>query len=204
MLITKLEYQKKDKGRVNVYVDEKFAVGLGANDVIKLGIFKGQEISSQQLQKIISESEFGKMFNSALNFLSFRPRSEWEIRQRLKKKDPGAAQDDVIQKLRAIGQIDDEAFCRWFIEQRTTFKPKGERALKYELARKGIPKEIISKVFETQEKGVSDFELATRIVKKKFGDKFDKERIQRFLASRGFDLNVIEEVVQKVYNNRSI
>ncbi len=218
MLITKLEYQKKDKGRVNVYVDEKFAVGLGANDVIKLGIFKGQEISSQQLQKIISESEFGKMFNSALNFLSYRPRSEWEVRQRLRKKQGKDASgeasssliaslqhdDEVIDKLRAIGQIDDEAFCRWFIEQRTTFKPKGERALKYELARKGIPKEIISKVFETQEKGVSDFELATRIVKKKFGDKFDKERIQRFLASRGFDWNVIEEVVQKVYNNRSI
>lgn len=204
MKITKLEYQKKNKERVNVYADEKFAVGLGANDVIKLGIFKGQEITSQQLQNIISESDFGKLFNSALNFLSYRPRSEWEVRQRLKKRkkeDSGLGQNDdqVIEKLRAIGQIDDEAFCRWFIEQRTTFKPKGERALKYELARKGIPKEIISKVFETQEKGVSDFELATRVVKKKFGDKFDKERIQRFLASRGFDWNVIEEVIEKSY-----
>lgn len=204
MLITKLEYQKKDKERVNIYVDNKFVAGIDANDVIKLGIYKGQEITEEDIKKMLSESSFGKQLNAALNFLSYRPRSEWEIRQRLKKKDPGAAQDDVIQKLKVIGQIDDEVFCRWFIEQRTTFKPKGERALKYELARKGIPKEIISKVFGTQENRVSDFELTTRIVKKKFGDKFDKERIQRFLASRGFDWNVIEEVIEKSYNDNSL
>jgi len=201
MKITKLEYQKKNPERVSVYVDGKFAVGLGANDIIKLGIYNGQEISQQDLQKIISESEFGKLYNSALNFLSYRPRSEWEVRFKLGKKNDDQEIDAVVEKLKAIKQIDDEAFCRWFIDQRTTFRPKGERALKYELARKGISKEIISKVFEAQEKPVSDFELAQRVAVKKFGEKVsleEKPRIQRFLASRGFNYDVIKEVWNKV------
>ena len=69
MRITKLEYQKKDPDRVNVYIDEKFAVGISANDVIKLGLYKDKEISQDELNKIIGESEFGKLFNTALNFL---------------------------------------------------------------------------------------------------------------------------------------
>lgn len=211
MQITKLEYQKKNPARVNVYVDGKFAVGLGANDIIKLGIYNGQEITQQDLQKIISESEFGKLYNSALNFLSYRPRSEWEVRFKLGKKHDEQEIDAVIEKLIAIKQIDDEAFCRWFIDQRTTFRPKGERALKYELAGKGIPKEIISSVFESQEKPVSDFQLALRVAVKKFGEKIDekdKPRVQRFLASRGFNWDtigdVLENVMKKSYNDSSI
>lgn len=202
MLITKLEYQKKDKDRVNVYVDNKFVAGVGVNDVIKLGIYKGQEITQEDIKKIVSESSFGKLLNTALNFLSFRPRSEWEVSFRLKKKADENEVNAVIEKLKLLGQIDDEAFCRWFIEQRSTFKQKGERAIKYELIKKGIPKEIISKIFE--ENLISDFELALRAVNKKFRDKPEKERVQRFLASRGFNWDVIEEVIAKVYNKKSI
>ncbi len=211
MQITKLEYQKKNPGRVNVYVDEKFAVGLGVNDIIKLGIYNGQEITQQDLQKIIAESEFGKLYNEALNFLSYRPRSEWEVRFKLGKKHDEQEIGTVIEKLKAINQIDDWAFCRWFIDQRTAFRPKGERALKYELARKGIPKDIIVGVFQAREEPVSDFELGLRVAVKKFGEKVDekeKPRIQRFLASRGFNWDtigdVLENVMKKSYNDSSI
>src|SRR5438876_779971 len=81
MKISKLEYQKKDPNRVNVYVDGKFIAGIGANDVIKLNLYNGKDIDEKESSKIISDSEFGKLFNACLNFLSFRPRSEYEIRQ---------------------------------------------------------------------------------------------------------------------------
>lgn len=206
MQITKLEYQKKNPKRVNVYVDGKFAVGLGANDIIKLGIYNGQEITQQDLQKIISESEFGKLYNAALNFLSYRPRSEWEVRFKLGKKHDEKEIDAVVEKLKGIHQIDDEAFCRWFIDQRTTFRPKGERALKYELARKGISKNIIAGVFQAREEPISDFELGLRVAVKKFGEEVpseEKPRFQRFLASRGFNYDVINEVWNKVAKHKS-
>lgn len=179
MKITKLEYQKKDPNRVNVYVDEKFAVGLEANDIIKLGIFSGQEIFPDELNKIIGKSEFGKLLNKAINFLSFRPRSEWEIKRKFKS-------EELIKKLKELRLIDDEVFTKWYVEQRNTFRPKGRRMLEMELRRKGIKTKV--------ETDLSEMELAKRALKKK---KFlDKEKSIRFLASRGFSWETIEDVIK--------
>lgn len=179
MRITKLEYQKKDPNRVNVFVDDKFAVGLAANDIIKLGIFSGQEISQDELNKIIGESEFGKLLNKAINFLSFRPRSEWEVRRKFNN-------EDLIKKLKELNLINDENFTKWYVEQRNTFRPKGRRMLEMELRRKGIKTKI--------ENNLSETELAKRALKKK---KFlDKEKSIRFLASRGFSWETIEDVIK--------
>lgn len=186
MQITKLEYQKKNPNRVNVFVDGKFAVGIDANDVIKLGIYNSQEITQEELTKIVSQSDFGKAINCAINFISFRPRSEWEVRQRLKLKKYENI-DEVVAKLKEIGQIDDEKFSVWWLEQRSTFRPKGQRAINMELARKGVKVKI---------KLENETELALKAIKKKLP--MEKEKIYRYLASRGFDYDTIGEVVEKV------
>lgn len=194
MKITKLEYQKRDPDRVNVFIDGEFAVGLDVNSVVKLGLYKNQEIAQSELNQIIGESEFGKKLNAALNFLSFRPRSEFEIRQFFRRKKLEDV-EGVIEKLKKLGQINDEEFAKWFIDQRQTFRPKGRRAIEIELRRLGIKTKI-----ETKDEAA----LAQKALSKYRGEKtFDKAA--RFLASRGFDWDTVKEVVDKtfpkVYNN---
>lgn len=186
MQITKLEYQKRDPNRVNVFVDGKFAVGINVNDVIKLGLTNNQEISREELNKIIENSNFGKAFNAAINFLSFRPRSEFEIRQYLKKKKVDDV-EGIIEKLRQLGQVNDEEFAKWWIEQRNTFRPKGKRALEMELRRKGI---------KTKVEVGNEEELAMKAIKRKLP--MPKEKVFRFLASRGFSFDTIENIVEKL------
>ncbi len=185
MKITRLAYQKKDPNRVNVYVDGKFAVGLDVNDVVKLGLYQNQEISTEKLGEIIGESEFGKKLNAALNFLSFRPRSEFEIRQFFRRKKMTDI-EEVIAKLKTLGQINDAAFARWFVDQRQTFRPKGKRAIAMELRRLGIKTEIQS--------DVSEESLARKALGKYHGDK-TPEKQKQFLARRGFDWETIEKVL---------
>lgn len=202
MQITRLEYQKKDPNRVNVYVDGKFAVGLDVNAVISLGLHNGQEISSERMGELLSQSEFGKAFNLALNFLSFRPRSEWEIRTRLKLKKASNI-EEVIQKLQSLGQVDDVAFAKWFVDQRRTYKPKGKRALVSELLQKGVAKKIIDQALVGD---VSELQQAQALAEKKFAKKeLDPEKVSRFLVSRGFDWETIKSVLgklgQKEYND---
>ncbi|MBI4099792.1 RecX family transcriptional regulator [Candidatus Microgenomates bacterium] len=186
MKITRLQYQKQDPNRVNVYVDDKFAVGLETNAVVKLGLFKGQEITQEELNKIISESDFGKKLNAALNFLSFRPRSEFEIRQFFRRKKLTDI-EPVMEKLKTLGQIDDEAFAKWYVDQRQTFRPKGHRAIEMELRRKGIKAKV--------EGTLSEEALARKALLKFRGEK-SRERQQRFLASRGFDWDTIAQVLK--------
>lgn len=193
MKITKLEYQKKDQNRVNVYIDDQFVAGLGQDDVLKLNLYKNKEITPEEQIKIIEDSDFGKLFNQALNFLSFRPRSEWEIRFKFRNEDQQMV-DKILGKLKKINQVNDEEFARWFIDQRTTFKPEGKRALKYELTRKGIDKKVIDRVLEENQE--SESELARRAIgRKKFKS---REQQTRFLASRGFSWDTISGILGEV------
>lgn len=194
MKISRLEYQKKDPHRVNVYVDDKFVAGISANDIIKLGLFNNKEINSQELNKIISDSEFGKLFNSAINFLSYRPRSEWEIRFKFKKENQQMV-DKVIEKLKQINQINDSDFVSWFVDQRNTFRPKGKRALEYELIKKGIDRKLIDQIGEKS----GEVELALKAVSKKTRLLSSRDKLQRFLISRGFEFDTVKEVVEKLF-----
>lgn len=215
MKVTRLEYQKKDPNFVNVFVDGKFIAALDANDVLNQKLFNGKEINQEEFNKIISGSEFGKLFNSALNFLSFRPRSEWEIRQKLKTKTQNQkTMAEVIDKLRHIGQADDEAFIRWFMDQRKTFRPKGNRAVKYELLKKGLESKLIDKIFaqesQNSETKTSEVDLAMKAVSKKAHlllpkavdskSLFEvKNKLQRFLLSRGFGYDTVKETVENLF-----
>lgn len=193
MKITKLEYQKKDPNRVNIYVDDKFVAGLDANDILKLDLYKGKEIEATDIPKIIESSNFGKLFNKALNFISYRPRSEWEVRFKFRTEDPQNV-DKIVDRLKLIGQLNDENFVKWFIDQRSTFKPKGKHALRFELAHKGVSREIVDKAL--QEDTSSEFELALLAASKKTRLK-DPDKLTRFLASRGFGWETIRLVVEK-------
>lgn len=192
MKITKLEYQKNDPNRVNVFVDDQFATGINADDVLKLNLFKGKEITADERNLILSSGEFGKLFNQVVNFLSFRPRSEWEVRFHFRSAD-SVNLEKIIQKLKEINQINDEQFTRWFIDQRNTFRPKGKQAIKYELKKKGVDEQIIAAVLS--ENGQSDSELARlSIAKKRFKS---KEQAIRFLASRGFSWDTINGILKE-------
>ena len=83
--ITSVEPQKK-KERFNIFVDGKFRFGLDAETLVKSGLKVGQEISEKEIEKLVLENEVRKLMDKALRFLSFRPRSESEVRQYLRKK----------------------------------------------------------------------------------------------------------------------
>ena len=148
---------------------------------------------------------FEKFYNRALNSLSFRPRSEKELRDYLEKKkcdDLGIQR--IIENLKEHKFLNDEEFVAWWIEQRTIVKPKATRIIKFELKQKGISKELIEEAFEKDLS--SDLEKAKALIKKRikrYPNISDKkkiyEKLGRFLASKGFDYEIIKEVLDQVF-----
>lgn len=173
--------------------------------------------------------EFEKFYNASLRFLSYRPRSEKEIRDKLQKfkiKKTATTEtqkkierqnfsgsenfsasvvarealiiEAVIAKLKEQNFINDEEFVKWWVEQRTTFKPKSLRVIKLELWQKGIPKEIIDKIIS------NDLEQAKKLVKNRVAryKGLPKEEIYQklgsFLARRGFDYDMIKQSIDEV------
>jgi regulatory protein len=80
----------------------------------------------------------------AAHFLGTRPRTRRELELRLRRS---GATDEVIvatlERLEALGLVDDLAFARWWAEQRDRHAPRGRRMVEAELRQRGVPREVM-------------------------------------------------------------
>lgn len=131
-----------------------------------------------------------KLYERALRLLSYRPRSEKEIKDYLQRKGaPPKISAKIIGYLKKQGLINDQEFAAWWVKQRCQFRPKGRRVVWWELKQKGLDEEIINdSLFSAKE------ELA--LAKKAIGRrKREREKLISFLARRGFDWEIIKLVL---------
>jgi regulatory protein len=136
--ITALVAQKRNKERVNVYLDGEFAFGLALIEALKL--HKGQQLSDDDIARLKALDEIEVAHDRALNFLSYRPRSSEEVRRNLHQKEFAEQTiETVIERLTGAGLLDDAAFARYWVDNRERFEPRSRRALRYELRQKGVP-----------------------------------------------------------------
>lgn len=149
---------------------------------------------------------FEKFYNRALRFLSFRPRSEQEIRDYLvNKKAEATITEKIISKLREKRFLDDEEFVKWWIDQRTRVKPRAIRVIKMELKRKGIHHELIEAAFFDAHLRIKvDLESAKKLARRKI-ERYRNlpseqvyQKVGRFLSSKGFSYDTIKKVLSNV------
>ncbi|MBI2031400.1 MAG: RecX family transcriptional regulator [Candidatus Levybacteria bacterium] len=148
----------------------------------------------------------GKFYNKALKFLSYRPRSEHEVvKNLLKKKLPEDLIRKIITRLKEYKFLDDEEFTKWWIEQRTNFKPRSLRLIKIELKQKGISNELIEHAIESLQLTISsDLESARKLIERK-KEKWKNltrekkfQKVARHLASKGFNYDIIKEIFKEI------
>ncbi len=126
-------------------------------------------------------------------------RTEKEVREYLGEE----CTEEIIDKLKDYKFINDEEYARIFIEDRKRFRPKSQKMLTFELKRKGI--------LSTEHIALSpDIELAYAALERKMRlwGKLDypefRVKATRFLASRGFNWDIIETTVKKAYNKNHV
>jgi regulatory protein len=200
LTITKLEPQKKNPQRLNVYLDGEFAFGISR--AVAPWLSEGDQLSQQKVQDLkISDLTEGA-YQRALNFLSYRSRSEQEIRLNLSKHEiPEEIIVKVLDKLRQSSLVDDRAFASNWVENRAQFKPRGKRALTAELIQKGISREII----DEELKDLDEEELARQCARKRISrfQNLDQENYQKkmfaYLNRRGFPYQIIKNTVQEIW-----
>lgn len=220
MKVTQLERQKKNTKRFNVFLDGKFAFGADEDTIVNFRLIVGKEISSDDLEKILFETQVGKLVDRVFGLLGRRNRSEKEIRDYLKqlsfkkkiKTDEEISEvviDSLINKLKNRDLINDKRFAVDWIEGRG--KTRGPQVLKSELFQKGIPRDIIDEVFSEQTSEVSQEQIAEIALERKhksfssLDPKVAKKKATDFLLRRGFDYDtvrvVVENFIKKSYNN---
>lgn len=211
MKITKLSAQERNSERVNLYLDEKFAVGLSINTVAKYNLFIGKEINESEYLAILHDDLGERFFNRAVDYLGSSIKTEMQIRKYLRNllfRKKGLWYKDLdkdnsekllagtMEKLAKYSYLNDEEFAEMFIESRIKNKPRGKNVLFSELLSKGVPKEIAEK--KVNELVVDEYDMLKRVYEKKYkGEKItklDRKKID-FLLRKGFSWDLIERYI---------
>ena len=203
-IITQIAVQKKRKNRCSIFLDDEYAFGVDQEIVFQFGLKKGDVLTDQQIKEISINEEKKRAKDRALNFLSYRDRSEKEIRTKL--KDVGYEEniiDWVIGELQRLKFLDDQRFAQSYAQTQMITRPMGEYFLKRELKQKGIDTELIEqtveKIYEEKDQMSVALELAQQ--RKKRYSNIDemkaKKRVSDFLLRRGFSWDVVSEVLEQ-------
>ncbi len=202
MKITKIESQK-NKNRVNVYIDENFAFGIDIEILYKYSLEVDTEIDESFIKDVLQGEEQNRANNYALNLLSYRWRSECEIRNSMNTK--GYSQDTIDNTIKFLKEqelIDDRRFAESFIKDKINFRDWGSYRLKQELFSKGVSKNIVDEVIEKY--CDDEFERAMNLASKKIKSykNDDKNAIYRklggYLQRKGYSYDVISSVLKEL------
>lgn len=198
--ITDLSVQKRNKHRVNVFLDGEFAFGLAAS--VAAGLSIGQEVSAEQLAELEQKEQLESAKQVAFGYVSLRPRSEYELRAHLRRKSyEDVIVDSAVQRLRELDLLDDKAFADYWIEQRETFRPRSHFALIQELRQKGISRDIVEAALEGIDERASAQRAAEKQALRLAGLPEDAFRMKLagFLQRRGFPFELINDVVDEAW-----
>lgn len=197
--ITALEVQKRNKERVNVYLDDAYAFSLSLDEAARLR--KGQALSDADIAALQNDDSLKRAVDSASRYLAHRPRSIAEVRQNLADKEfPEPIIEAALERLITLGYLDDHAFASFWVGERNRFKPLGTRALRYELRQKGISEAIISDVLAELDVDDAAYRAALPQLRRLRGSsrRVFEQKIGGFLQRRGFSYDVARQVLRQL------
>jgi regulatory protein len=199
--ITAIEVQKRHPNRVNIHLDGEFAFGLAR--IVAAWLRVGQELSEEKIEELQARDARERAYQQAMLFLSYRARSESEIRRNLRKHEiPEAVIEETIERLRLDGLANDKEFASAWVENRTTFRPRSRRMMTLELKQKGLDEEAIQSAMQDVDDEASAYEAAQKRAARFKGLDWNdfRKKLSEFLARRGYSYSVIAPVVTRVWN----
>ena len=204
--ITKIEQQKKNKSRYSIYIDEEFAFGISEDTLIKNSLIKNQHLDNETIEKVILVEEQHKANEYAIKLLSFKMRTEKEVRRKMKEKEYTQEQiEKTIEYLYSFKYLDDEKYARLFMKDSVYLKKMGVNRIKQELYSKGIDSNVIKEVIEDLKDEDEEYTNALELASKKLNSSYKNDdrnkqyrKLSSFLQRKGYGYELVAKVLKEV------
>lgn len=182
--------------RYSIYVDRKYAFSFSEAELLNVGLRIGQEFTTKELEELKDKATADKAYDRALNLIMRRPRSEWELRDYLKRKD---YEEEMIQatlnRLSIRGYLNDLDFAQRWAANRRLLKSTSKRRLMQELRLKRVSDEIIQKVLDEDDADEQEV-LRDLISRKRKQSKYqDDQKLMQYLIRQGYNYGDIKSVL---------
>ena len=188
--------------RVKVSLDGKTTFSLEAEVAASEGLKVGQELDEGQIETLGRLDRFQRCLDAASHFLSYRPRSEAEVKGRLLGR--GFDADNitrVLARLKEQGLIDDAAFAQFWKDNRAEFSPRSRFLTSLELRQKGVSNETIERVVATIDDAESAYRAGLSKAARLPSDDYQgfRHRLGGYLRRRGFGYGIIAPTVARLW-----
>ncbi len=203
--------QQRRRGRFNLHLNDGRVIGVADKILADFRLAVGQKLSDRRLLQLIEADWQEKGYQKALRLLARRPQSEKEISDKLSlyfrksKISPGPKIfEKILKRLRKNNLLDDQAFARWWLEQRRISKASSRRRIGWELRRKGIAPAAIDSLLENYD----ELPIARLLAAKKLAQYGKLTAIQRrqklwlWLQGKGFAPDTIRAAIDELLGKR--
>lgn len=203
-IITKIETQKRNKERVNIYIDEEYAFAVFSELVYKNGLKVKQEIDEETLKDVFLEEEKKKCKSTAIRIVERSYKTEKELREKLTLKGYDKSSIEyALEFLKEYNFLNDESYSKMFVKDSS--RSKGKNRIKMDLKRKGVSEENIQDALSNINKE-EEFLTAKKLGEKKYNQLIKREddkyklssKLLSFLVSKGFEYELSKDVVRKI------
>lgn len=195
--VTDIKQQVKRQDRYSIFIDGKYSFSLSENELMQSGIRLNKEYTEAELEQLKQTAVLDKAYMRSLDMLSRRARSEWELRDYLRRKDyePDVI-DQIITRLKKSQYIDDYNFAKAWVDNRRLLKATSKRKLSQELKQKRVEQSVIDGVLaedDTDELAV----IRELIVKKRTQSRYqDDQKLIAYLLRQGFGYGDVKEAIK--------
>ena len=187
MVVTKIEIQKRNKEKVNIYVDDKYSFSLTLNGLVESGLKEKVNISEEEINALKIKDEPKLAVQQALNILSYSMKTESELVRKLTEKGfSEKAINYAVEKLKGYKYLDDSVYVSMYITTRAIPNNWGDQKIISNLLQKGVDINLIKEKIN---------ELYSYDEKKK------KQKLYRYLTSKGYSYDLISSTISSIFDD---
>ncbi|CAM3345655.1 recombination regulator RecX [Lactobacillus paragasseri] len=203
-IITKISTQKR-KGRYNIFIDNEYAFSVSERTLAEKRLLKGTELSTEDIKEIKKAESDSHAIQLAMSYLSYQPRSVYEILEYLNKHEISQdASQAAVQNLIKLNYLNDNNFARLFIKNNLRVGKDGPRAVDRKLKQKGLAADVIQEaLYEIEDEEWIDaglrlvHSLIHQVGKawrryRRDEDFKRKQKVKRYLFQHGFSSSEID------------
>jgi regulatory protein len=205
--ITALQPHRRHADEWHISLDGDYAFTLDGATLVAEGLAVGMALSEEDIARLRAAAEERRIYDSALSFLTARPRSHAEVRRRLLRPRPNRQPiapevvDRVLARLERMGLLDDREFSDFWVEQRERFSPRAASAVRFELRQRGVAREITEDAVDAEQDEERALAAGRQRLRSLGGLDYEtfRDRLGSFLLRRGFSYTIARQVTKTLW-----
>lgn len=197
MIISNISFQKK---KFHILFDSGEEIEISEETLIEFGLYKGQEVEDDIIEKLKFEDEKTEALLLSYRFLQRNKTEKQLIDYLYKNKISGEIIDTVIPILNEKKYLNDEDYARRYLNDAMNIKKYGKIKIVYMLRSKGIKNDIIEKIMRDYDYELEYLNAEDLLSKKLDAEEKDPKKInsaKKYLQGRGFEFEIINFAVDE-------